>query len=88
MFESYIGNPQAIERLSAWVDSRTSTGVLLKGRKGMGLKDLALDVAKEVLCAPSLEAHPDFVYVEPDESGKIGVDLIGEVIDKAMYAPI
>jgi len=70
------------------VESKTSTGVLLKGRKGMGLKDLALDVAKEVLCAPSLEAHPDFVFIEPDETGKIGVDLIRDVIDKSAYAPI
>lgn len=88
MFDTYIGNKQAIERLTAWVESKTSTGVLLKGRKGMGLHDLAFDVAKEVLNATSLDAHPDFIFIEPDESGKIGVDLIGEVIDKAMYAPI
>lgn len=88
MFESYIGNSQAIERLSAWVESKTSTGVLLRGRKGMGLRDLALDVAKEVLNAPSLDGHPDFVFIEPDESGKIGVELIKEVIDKADYKPL
>lgn len=88
MFDNYIGNKQAVNRLKVWLENKSDTSLILNGPKGLALRDLAEETAKELLKTDNLYNNPDFLLIEPDDNGKIGVEDVAQILNKASYCPI
>ena len=88
MLNNYLGNASSIERLRSWVNSGASTSVILKGMKGLMLRNIADDLAKEILKAEKLATNPDYHVIEPDDKGKIGVEDASEIVRIASLSPV
>jgi len=59
--------------------------VIYIGKSGLLKKEAALDLAKVLLCTNSLETHPDFILVKPEER-KISVDMSRKIATFLSYA--
>lgn len=88
MFDNYVGNKQTVSRLKTWLENKSDTSLILTGPKGLALRDLAEETAKVILETENLYASPDFLLIEPDSNGKIGVEDVAQIINKASYCPI
>ena len=87
MFDTYLGNAASIERLRSWVAGGAKTSLILFGIKGLSLRQLAEESAKEILKVDTLAISPDYHYIEPDEKEKIGVEAAEEIVHIASYKP-
>ena len=68
---------------SAYAQNRLSHAYLLSGMAGLGKTNFAIEFSKFLLADSSLDTHPDFLLIQPEEKARgIKIDQIRELSDK------
>lgn len=76
------------DAIKDYLEGRSETGLLLKGRKGLSMMDDAITVSSVLLGVKEeqVKKHPDFLYVFSDKK-MLTVDDAMEILSKAELKP-
>ena len=88
MFEKIIGNEPIKNILKQSIKNQmVSHSYLFAGIEGIGKKLIAIEFARGILGATSVENQPDFICIEPD-GGKIKIEQIRDMQKKVQEKPV